>query len=48
MRFLRDELEHLRRHWLSCLLSCLIVHVAMEAVELVFEEAAEALKAEVR
>lgn len=37
MSFVISELKHIKSHWLSCLLSCVIVHVAFDIVEHVFE-----------
>ena len=33
MKYFLNEINHLKSHWFSCLVSCLAVHVAMEALE---------------
>lgn len=33
LSYLKGELAHVRKHWLSCLLSCVFVHLVYEFVE---------------
>lgn len=33
----RRELSHMRDHWFSCLLGCVIVHLVMDGISALFE-----------
>ena len=41
--WVRREVNHMKDHWFSCLLGCVVVHLGMDLVEWVFELVKETL-----
>lgn len=36
MAFIISEMKHLKDHWFSCFVSCLVVHIVMDTIETIF------------